>query len=122
MYGHGLAGTPDLVFDNAKLLVLVHDCFWHGCQNCYRRPHFSRSYWDEKVRRNRARDSSVTRTLRKAGWKVVKIWECELSAKKSRRTVGRIKRALQRSSAKLKRRKENDSNRERETPALPGKV
>lgn len=51
-------------------------------------------FWLPKFERNGARDRLVTRTLRKAGWQVVRIWECQLSPKKARRAIGRIDRAL----------------------------
>jgi DNA mismatch endonuclease (patch repair protein) len=64
-----------------------------GCKFCYTsksRPDF----WLPKFRRNVAGDRLVTRTLRKAGWQVVRIWECQLSLKKAQRTISRIDRAL----------------------------
>ncbi len=47
-----------------------------------------------KARAERARDREVTRTLRKAGWRVVRVWECALTRKRSARTLARIARAL----------------------------
>ena len=70
-----LPGKPDFVFRQSRLAVFVDGCFWHGCPRCYRRPSSKRQYWDAKVSRNRARDRAVTRELRKAGWRVIRVWE-----------------------------------------------
>lgn len=89
-------GKPDFVFPSARVAVFVDGCFWHrhpGCKFCYT-PKTCAEFWLPKFQRNVVRDRLVTRTLRKAGWKVVRIWECELGAKKSRRALNRVKRAL----------------------------
>jgi len=90
-------GKPDFVFHRELVAVFVDGCFWHrhpGCKFCYT-PKSRMDFWLPKFERNVARDRLVTRTLRKAGWKVVRIWECQLSAKKARRTIDRIHRALE---------------------------
>jgi DNA mismatch endonuclease (patch repair protein) len=95
MYVKNLSGTPDFMFAASKVAVFVHGCFWHGCPRCYRRPHSRQMYWDAKVARNRNRDRRVTRTLRESGWRVLRIWECQLTRKKMARTISRIRRALE---------------------------
>ena len=87
---------PDFVFPKRRVAVFVDGCFWHrhpGCKFCYT-PKSRMDFWLPKFERNVARDRLVTRTLRKAGWKVVRVWECQLSPKKAGRTIARIKRAL----------------------------
>jgi len=78
IYATNLPGSPDFVFPTRRLAVFVDGCFWHGCPVCYRRPHSRRNYWDAKVAGNIARDRHVNRTLRRQGWRVVRIWEHEL--------------------------------------------
>ena len=51
------------------------------------------AFWREKLAANKARDRLVTRTLRRQGWRVVRIWEHEL-AKNPQRCVEKIKKAL----------------------------
>ena len=87
-----LLGNPDFVFINDKIAVFVDGCFWHGCPRCYRRPHTSQSYWDEKVKRNVSRDKRVTNKLRRDGWSVIRIWEHELLSPE--KAISRIKRKL----------------------------
>ncbi|MFN2475346.1 MAG: very short patch repair endonuclease [Chthoniobacterales bacterium] len=89
-------GKPDFVFQRERIAVFVDGCFWHrhaGCKFCYT-PKTRREFWLRKFERNIARDRLVTRTLRRAGWRVVRVWECQLTASNSRRAVSRIKRAL----------------------------
>jgi DNA mismatch endonuclease (patch repair protein) len=74
-----LPGSPDLANQTRKLSVFVHGCFWHGHPGCKRAtiPKRNRSFWSEKFRRNRARDRHAIRALRKSGFKVLVIWECQ---------------------------------------------
>ncbi|WP_009965988.1 very short patch repair endonuclease [Verrucomicrobium spinosum] len=86
---------PDFVFWKLRVAVFVDGCFWHGCPRCYVRPKQNRKFWDTKVTANRARDEKVTRQLRKAGWRVLRLWECALAAKQVNRTMGRLGRMLE---------------------------
>jgi DNA mismatch endonuclease, patch repair protein len=89
-----LAGNPDFVFLEARLAIFVDGCFWHGCLKHSRPPKSNRVYWRAKMIRNKARDRSVSRTLRTGGWRVLRIWEHELARKNEIRLVRRIQRAL----------------------------
>jgi DNA mismatch endonuclease (patch repair protein) len=73
-----LAGRPDFAFPRAKLAVFVDGCFWHGCPRCYRAPQSSKVFWRAKLAENKARDLVVNRQLRADGWKVLRVWECQL--------------------------------------------
>jgi DNA mismatch endonuclease, patch repair protein len=73
-----LPGKPDFAFPRERLAVFVDGCFWHGCPECYARPKTNIRFWREKYAYNRARDALVSRTLRKAGWTVLRLWEHEL--------------------------------------------
>ncbi len=75
-----LPGTPDLVFPWRRKTMFVHGCFWHGhtCRSGRNRPSSNRAYWIPKLERNMARDASTRRRLRRLGWGVLTIWECEL--------------------------------------------
>jgi DNA mismatch endonuclease, patch repair protein len=59
-------------------MINVHGCQWHmhTCGRC-RIPASNRKYWLAKLRRNRARDARTNRQLRRLGWKVLTIWECQ---------------------------------------------
>lgn len=73
-----LPGKPDLVFAGRKCIVLVHGCFWHrhGC-GLSSKPKSNSAYWEEKIAANMARDTRNRRLLRKLGWHVMVVWECE---------------------------------------------
>ncbi|MBL9180014.1 MAG: very short patch repair endonuclease [Verrucomicrobiaceae bacterium] len=83
---------PDFVFRRERLAVFVHGCFWHGCAEHYRRPKANRKFWDAKIARNMERDAAVTKALRKAGWRVLCLWEHELAKKRERRLLARLRR------------------------------
>jgi DNA mismatch endonuclease (patch repair protein) len=87
-----LTGSPDFAFEQEMLAVFVDGCFWHGCPHCYRRPSSSRKYWDEKVRRNVARDKRVAAKLRRNGWSVIRVWEHSLA--EPEKIIARIRAKL----------------------------
>jgi DNA mismatch endonuclease (patch repair protein) len=69
---------PDFAFPKWKLAVFVDGCFWHGCSRCFRLPKQNRLFWRAKIEGNRRRDRSVNGRLKKLGWKVIRIRECQL--------------------------------------------
>lgn len=77
--GSKLPGKPDMVFSASKKVIFVHGCFWHmhGCEHV-RLPKSNRTYWGNKLRRNRARDLDHAANLKAGGWKVLTVWECEI--------------------------------------------
>jgi DNA mismatch endonuclease (patch repair protein) len=89
-----LLGKPDFVWPKRKVAVFVDGCFWHG-HDCERNltPKTNVKQWREKIERNKSRDRQVTRRLRHQGWRVVRIWECQL-AKNPTRHISRIQRML----------------------------
>jgi DNA mismatch endonuclease (patch repair protein) len=85
---------PDFVFRQAWLALFVDGCFWHGCPRHGTQPAGNRSFWKRKFARNIARDRLVNRALRRANWRVLRIWEHELARKNQARLLNRIQRAL----------------------------
>lgn len=71
-------GRPDFIFRKLHAAVFVDGCFWHACPRCAKGSKSNMAFWNEKFERNKRRDRSVTRGLRKEGWTVVRIWEHEL--------------------------------------------
>lgn len=74
-----LPGTPDLVFPSRKKVVFVHGCFWHRHPDCSRTttPKTRATYWQAKFDANVTRDIRNQQDLRKLGWDVETIWECQ---------------------------------------------
>ena len=75
-------GNPDFVFPKKKIVVFADGCFWHGhnCRNTQPKQHAD--YWAKKILKNSARDKVITKALKKAGWQVFRIWECDIKRNK----------------------------------------
>ena len=91
LHVRSLPGTPDLVFPRLRKIINVNGCFWHlhGCPRC-RVPSSRRGYWTAKLRRNAARDKRTQRELRRDGWRVMVLWECQISAARQERLRTKI--------------------------------
>lgn len=76
-----LPGTPDIVFAGRKRVIFVHGCFWHQHQDCRegRLPGSRQEYWIPKLKNNISRDQKHMVELQKLGWKVLVIWECQVT-------------------------------------------
>jgi DNA mismatch endonuclease (patch repair protein) len=94
--GQAVFGRPDFVFQRQRVALFVDGCFWHRHPHCKfsYTPKSRRDFWLPKFARTITRDRIVTGTLKRAGWKVVRIWECELNEKDATRPIRRIRRAL----------------------------
>jgi len=71
-------GKPDFVFFKQKIALFVDGCFWHGCPKHSNMPKNNQEFWAKKLQQNKDRDKYVSRELKKAGWKIVRVWEHEL--------------------------------------------
>lgn len=89
-----LFGNPDFVFRERQLVVFVDGCFWHNCPKHGTRPATNRSFWRKKLERTSARDRLVNLTLRKNSWRVLRIWQHELTKKNELRLAGRLRRLI----------------------------
>ena len=86
-----LPGKPDIVFHRYRAVIFVHGCFWHGHKQCYRVPKSNVNYWFEKIQGNIKRDRKHIRGIQKLGWRVFKIWECNISEQSVSKVVKDIK-------------------------------
>ena len=79
LHGKKLPGKPDLVLPRHHKVILVHGCFWHGHARCRRSalPTSNVDFWHEKIEGNRTRDRRTVRKLRRMGWQVLVVWQCE---------------------------------------------
>ncbi|MGH7940991.1 MAG: very short patch repair endonuclease [Limisphaerales bacterium] len=73
-------GKPDFVFRRERILIFVDGCFWHGCPRHSNVPVNNREFWEKKLTANKLRDRLVTKTLRRQGWLVIRVWEHDLAA------------------------------------------
>jgi len=83
LHRHALPGKPDLVFRGRRAVIFVHGCFWHrhpdpACKLA-RMPKSKADFWEPKLRSNAARDARNRDLLLSAGWRVLELWECQLS-------------------------------------------
>ena len=74
----GLPGTPDIVLRKYRVAIFVHGCFWHGHEVDGHIPHSNSEFWKKKIERNKARDKRNKKELKRMGWSVMTIWECQL--------------------------------------------
>jgi DNA mismatch endonuclease, patch repair protein len=79
IHDHRLPGTPDIVLQKYHTVIFVHGCFWHRHKNCKRAstPSSRTDYWLPKFERSVLRDRVNQRQLRRIGWKVIIVWECQ---------------------------------------------
>lgn len=79
LHARDLPGNPDIVFRPRNRVILVHGCFWHqhGCSQ-YRQPRTRQSFWGPKLAKNKMHDAKVRSALRRQGWHVMVIWECQI--------------------------------------------
>ena len=77
-----LPGKPDIVLKRYKTVINVNGCFWHH-HNCgrYKIPKNNRKFWLKKFKDNKKRDKINSLKIKKIGWKILKIWECQLTTK-----------------------------------------
>jgi DNA mismatch endonuclease (patch repair protein) len=87
-----LPGKPDFTFPKQRLVIFVDGCFWHQCPKHSNLPANNAAFWLKKLTGNKTRDRLVTVTLRKKGWRVIRIWEHEL--RNPKRVLIRIRTAL----------------------------
>ncbi|RGT50842.1 very short patch repair endonuclease [Bacteroides intestinalis] len=75
-----LPGKPDIVLPKYKTVIFVNGCFWHG-HNCKKGklPSSNIDFWRGKISNNKLRDDKNSDLLIKLGWKVIIIWQCEIS-------------------------------------------
>ena len=75
-----LPGRPDIVLPKYRTVLFVHGCFWH-CHRCRYGsvvPATRAEFWAAKRQGNVDRDRRSARALRRLGWRVLVVWECEV--------------------------------------------
>ena len=89
-----LPGRPDLVMPKHRKLIFVHGCFWHQHRGCCdgHLPKSNQKYWVPKLQGNVSRYRKNVRSLRKEGWSVLTLWECEIT--KGRAFSNKLQRFL----------------------------
>ncbi|MEW5874116.1 MAG: DNA mismatch endonuclease Vsr [Candidatus Zixiibacteriota bacterium] len=75
-----LPGRPDMILRSHQSVILVHGCFWHSHHCALGRPipKTNSEFWRVKRRATVSRDRTNARRLRRGGWRILTVWECEL--------------------------------------------
>lgn len=91
-----LPGKPDLVFRRYKKIIFIHGCYWHGHSNCkyFILPKTKTQWWLNKINGNIKRDAENITKLKKLGWKIIVIWECELKPGKRDKTLVSLEKKI----------------------------
>jgi DNA mismatch endonuclease (patch repair protein) len=92
-----LPGKPDIVLPKYKTVIFIHGCFWHGHEGCkyYVVPKTRTEWWLNKINGNIANDTKAIKSLKKEGWKIITLWECDLKPAKILKRLERLPRKLQ---------------------------
>ncbi len=80
LHARDLPGHPDIVLRSRRAVIFVHGCFWHRhrCPNGQRTPKSRTDFWHAKLEGNAIRDKRTQWRLRREGWRVLVVWECQL--------------------------------------------
>lgn len=96
LHQKNLPGKPDIVLKKYSTVVLINGCFWHGHTNCkiFKMPKSRQDYWIPKIEGNISRHSKHIRELKRLGWKVIVIWECQLKKNKLDLTLMKLEKKI----------------------------
>jgi len=94
LHANKLPGNPDIVISKIKTVIFINGCFWHQHKGCKRQsmPKTNTDYWTRKLKRNVEKQKADIHALRKAGWKVFVIWECQ--TKNGNRLTNKMQKVL----------------------------
>lgn len=92
-----MPGKPDIVLPKYKTVIFVNGCFWHGHLDCKYAtiPETNREFWDNKISRNKERDTVTYSLLKNMGWRVMVVWQCQLKPKTKDQTLQHLITELQ---------------------------
>ena len=87
-----LPGKPDIVLPKYKTVIFIHGCFWHGHKDCryFVVPKTRTDWWLNKINSNKANDTKAIKALKKEGWKIINLWECDLKANKVNKCLHKL--------------------------------
>lgn len=96
LHDKSLPGKPDIVLPRYQTVIFINGCFWHGHKNCkyFVVPKTRTAWWLNKINGNIANDAKAIKALKKDGWKLITIWECNLKPAKVERTLNALLKKL----------------------------
>jgi len=80
LHDKNLPGKPDIVLPRYKTVIFIHGCFWHGHKGCkyFVVPKTRTEWWLDKINGNKANDKKKETQLKRMGWNIIRIWECDI--------------------------------------------
>ncbi len=93
-----LPGKPDIVLRKYKTVIFINGCFWHGHEGhkCFVIPKSNTEWWKNKISKTKERDKKNRELLRKLGWNIIVIWECQLKKDLKENTLIELENLLYR--------------------------
>ena len=126
LYDKKLPGKPDIIMKKWRTVIFVNGCFWHGhdCEN-FRPPKSNTQFWENKIETNKKRDQLNIQKLELLGYRVITIWECDLSKKNRVKTLDSLlitlsQIVLKETDTKVSNIEENDLSMSAETSVSYG--
>lgn len=91
-----LPGSPDIVLPKYRTAIFIDGCFWHGHEGCRysHMPASNADFWQKKISRNKKRDAEVSVVLREMGYKVIRVWTCQLVPRRRVNTLYMLLREI----------------------------
>jgi DNA mismatch endonuclease (patch repair protein) len=79
LHQRSLPGSPDICIPAKTCAIFVHGCFWHRHASCKKAstPKTRTAFWNDKFTQNIRRDARNSAELRRSGWRVITVWECQ---------------------------------------------
>ena len=84
-----VAGSPDIAIPRKKIAIFIDGDFWHGRNFKREKNRLPKIYWRKKIELNIARDKKNRARLKRQGWKVLKVWERDIT-KESQKNMGKV--------------------------------
>ncbi len=91
LHEKSLPGKPDIVLAKYKTVIFINGCFWHAHEGCkyFVIPKTKTEWWTNKINANKARDIKQYTALENSGWRVILLWECDLTPTKCEPTLNK---------------------------------
>ena len=98
LHNKSLQGKPDIVLPKYKTIIFMHGCFWHGHETCkyYVVPKTRTDWWLNKINTNKTNDKKAVGALKKDGWTIIIVWECDLKPSKIEKTLASLVKKIER--------------------------
>lgn len=95
VHSHAIKGRPDIVLRAYRTLIFINGCFWHrhDCRKGKSVPASNVDFWRAKFAATVRRDAETRVALTAEGWKIIVVWECEISSRRIASVAAKIRRS-----------------------------